>query len=144
MEISFSNYSQLNQNKEFQKSTEYVPLTRYTSGQISLQEFEDCTKRAAHIEGLKSSGLTEEEVQLLVDHGKGKDFFSEKYRRLESSVLNSRLEQVFLKIKSSEEKQKLDNSKQGLVKLVTLARKIILLLYILNVVSFPILNSPRY
>ena len=123
MEIAFSNFSQLNQNKEFQKSTEYVPLTQYTSGQISLQEFEDCTKRAAHIEELKSSGLTEEEVQLLLDYGKGKEFFSEKYRRLESSVLNSRLDQVFSKIKSREEKQKLDNSRQGLVELIILARK---------------------
>lgn len=118
LEIALSNFSQLNQNKEFQKSTEYIPLTQCTSGQISLQEFEDYTKRAAHIEELKSSGLTEEEVQLLLDYGKGKEFFSEKYRRLESSVLNSRLEQVLSKIKSSEEKQKLDNSRQGLVKLI--------------------------
>lgn len=113
MDTQVSLSDQLNQNKEFQKSTEYVPLTQYTSGKISLQEFEDCTKRAAHIEDLKSSGLTEEEVQLLLDHGKGKEFFSEKYRRLESSVLNSRLEQVFSKIKSREEKQELDNSKEG-------------------------------
>jgi len=117
LEIAFSNFSQLNQNKEFQKS-KYIPLTQYTSGQISLQEFEDYTKRAAHIEELTASGLTEEEVQLLLDYGKGKEFFSEKYRRLESSVLNSRLEQVLSKIKSSEEKQKLDNSRQGLVKLI--------------------------
>jgi len=118
LEIAFSNFSQLNQNKEFQKSTEYVPLTEYTSGQISLQEFEDYTKQAAHVEKLKSSGLTEEEVQLLLDYGKGKEFFSEKYRRLESSALNSRLEQVLSKVKSSEEKQKLGNSRQGLVKLI--------------------------
>lgn len=93
-------------------------MTQYTSGQISLQEFEDYTKQAAHIEELRSSGLTEEEVRLLLDYGKGKEFFSEKYRRLESSVLNSRLEQVLSKIKSSEEKQTLDNSRQGLVKLI--------------------------
>ena len=118
LEIAFSNFSQLNQKKEFQKSTEYIPLTERTSGQISLQQFEDYTKQAAHIETLKSSGLTEEEVQLLLDYGKGKEFFSEKYRRLEGSVLNSRLEQVLSKIRSSEEKQKLDNSRQGLVKII--------------------------
>jgi hypothetical protein len=88
-------------------------LTKYTSGQISLQEFEDCTKRAIHIEDLKSSGLTDEEVELILDHGKGKEFFSEKYKKLESSVINSQLQQAFLKIKSNKGKQKWINSKQG-------------------------------
>jgi hypothetical protein len=86
-------------------------LTKYTSGQISLQEFENCRKQATHIEDLKSIGLTEEEVEILLDHGKGNEYFSEKYKRLESSVLNSRLEQIFSKIRSSEE-QKQDNYKQ--------------------------------
>lgn len=115
----------MKQNKEFEKSTEYVPLTKYTSGQISLQEFEDCTKRATHIEDLKSSGLTDEEVELILDHGKGKEFFSEKYKKLESSVLNSRLQQVFSKIKSNKEEQKWDNSEQRSVKHEILIRKII-------------------
>jgi hypothetical protein len=143
LEISFCNSSQLKQNKEFQKATEYVPLTKYASGQISLQEFEDCTKRAAHIEDLKSSGLTGGEVQLLLDYGKGKEFFYSKYKRLEGSVLNSRLEQVFSKIKSSEEKHKLDNSKLGSVKSVIVARKILVLLYAFILVSFPVLISPK-
>jgi hypothetical protein len=91
-------------------------LTKYTSGQISLQEFEYCTKQAAHIEDLKSYGLSDEEVELILNHGKGKEFFSEKYKKLESSVLNSRLQQVFSKIRSSQEKQKQDSSKQRSVK----------------------------
>jgi hypothetical protein len=80
-------------------------LTKYTSGQISLQEFENCSKRATHIEDLRSFGLTEEEVQMILDHGKGNQYFSEKYKRLESSVLNSRLQQIFSKIRSSEEQK---------------------------------------
>jgi hypothetical protein len=120
-----SNSSQLKQNKQFQKSAEYVPLTKYTSGQISLQEFENCTKQATHIEDLKACGLTEEEVEIILDHGKGKEFFSEKYKRLESSVLNSRLQQIFSKIKSSEEEHKQDNYKQRSVKCEIFVMKII-------------------
>lgn len=125
LETLSSNSSQLKQNKQFQKSSEYVPLTKYTSGQISLQEFENCVKRAAHIEDLKSFGLTEEGVEMILDHGKGKEFFSEKYKRLESSVLNSRLEEIFSKIKSCEEEQKQDNYKQRSVKCVIFVMKII-------------------
>ncbi|KAJ4432420.1 RNA-binding protein 41-like isoform X2 [Periplaneta americana] len=94
---------QLKQNKKFEKSVEYVPLTKYTSGQISLQEFEDCANRASQIEQLKSSGLSNEEVELILDHGKGEEFFSEKYKKLESSVLNSRLQQIFSKLQTVEE-----------------------------------------
>jgi hypothetical protein len=122
--LSF-NSSQLKQHKQFQKSAEYVPLTKYTSGQISLQEFENCTKRATHIEDLKSFGLTENEVEMILDHGKGKELFSEKYKRLESSVLKSRLEQIFSKIKSGEEEQKQDDNKERSVKCVIFVMKII-------------------
>lgn len=99
-------------------------MTKYTSGQISLQEFEDCTKRATRVEDLKSSGLTDEEVELVLDHGKGKEFLYEKYKKLESSVLKSRLQQVFSKIKSSRAEQ-WDNSKERSVKHEILIRKII-------------------
>lgn len=119
------NYSQLKQSKEFEKSTEYVPLTKYTSGQISLQEFEVCTKQATQVEDLKSSGLTDEEVELILDHGKGTAFFSEKYKKLESSVLNSRLQRIFSKLTSNKEEQKWDNSKQRSVRNGILFRKII-------------------
>jgi hypothetical protein len=99
-------------------------LTKYTSGQISLQEFENCRKRATHIEDLKSFGLTEDEVEMILDHGKGKEYFSEKYKRLESSVLNSRLEEIFSKIKSCEE-QKQNNYKQRSVKCIIFVMKLI-------------------
>lgn len=125
LETFSSDSSQLKQNKQFQKSAEYVPLTKYTSGQISLQEFENCTKRANHIEDLKSFGLTGEEVEMILDYGKGKEFFSEKYKRLESSALNSRLEQIFSKIKSGEEEQKQDNYNQRSVKCIIFVMKII-------------------
>ncbi|PSN35686.1 hypothetical protein C0J52_10186 [Blattella germanica] len=92
----------LKNNKEFEKATEYVPLTNFTSGKVSLQEFEKCANRASYIEELKSSGLTDEEIELILDHEKGEEFFAEKYKKWESSILNSWLQQVLSKIRNIE------------------------------------------
>ncbi|KAJ9590238.1 hypothetical protein L9F63_016625, partial [Diploptera punctata] len=103
---------ELKKTKDFTKATQYVPLTSYTCGQTSLSEFEKCASKATYIEELKSSGLTDEEVELILDHEKGEEFFSAKYKKLESSVLNSWLERTFSKIQNSEKHHHIQKDKQ--------------------------------
>ena len=104
--------SELKKTKDFTKATQYVPLTNYTCGQTSLSEFEKCANKAAYIEDLKSFGLTDEEVELLLDHEKGEEFFSAKYKKLESSILNSWLQRIFTKIQNIEkQRQDLNNQR---------------------------------
>ncbi|XP_067000222.2 RNA-binding protein 41 isoform X2 [Anabrus simplex] len=98
LDTSLNLEEQLNQTKEFQSSTEIVPLSSYTKGQVSLKDFQDSAKKASHIEELKSFGLSVDEIEILLDYEKGEAEFSEKYKKQETSVLSSRLLSIHAKI----------------------------------------------
>nr|CAD7396546.1 unnamed protein product [Timema cristinae] len=91
---------QLKQSKQFERVEEFVPLGKYTSGQTTLQQFEDCTKKASHNADLKSCGLSEYDIALLQDHENLGSM--EKYRKIEVSELKKRLHDIYTKIEARE------------------------------------------
>nr|CAD7587448.1 unnamed protein product [Timema genevievae] len=93
---------QLKQSKQFERVAEFVPLGKYTSGQTTLQQFEDCTKKASHNADLKSCGLSEYDIALLQDHENENIGSMEKYRKIEVSELKKRLQDIYTKIEARE------------------------------------------
>nr|CAD7204775.1 unnamed protein product [Timema douglasi] len=91
---------QLKQSKQFERVEEFVPLGKYTSGQTTLQQFEDCTKKASHNADLKSCGLSEYDIALLQEHENLGSM--EKYRKIEVSELKKRLHDIYTKIEARE------------------------------------------
>ncbi|XP_047003365.1 RNA-binding protein 41-like isoform X1 [Schistocerca americana] len=89
---------QLQDKKHFEKASEYCPFTNLTSGKSSLKQFEETAKKAAHIEDLKSFGLSNEEVEMALDYELGEDHFSQKYKKVEKSILSSQLLLIHSKI----------------------------------------------
>ncbi|CAG2053650.1 unnamed protein product [Timema podura] len=89
-------------DKQFERVAEFVPLGKYTSGQTTLQQFEDCTKKASHNADLKSCGLSEYDIALLQDHENENIGSMEKYRKIEVSELKKRLQGIYTKIEARE------------------------------------------
>ncbi|XP_046395090.1 RNA-binding protein 41-like [Ischnura elegans] len=91
---------QLEESKVFETAAEFIPLTKLTSGQISFTEFRELAEKASQIEDLKSKGLTEKEIEVLIDYEKGQSYFEEKYRKIEASALKTNLQEIRKKIET--------------------------------------------
>ncbi|CAH2055667.1 unnamed protein product, partial [Iphiclides podalirius] len=79
--------------KEFEKSTEVLPFTKY--GLSTIQDFRKAEKDVKHLEWLKKVGLSNEEVQLYQENEAG---LLDHRNKIESSVLKARLEELYNKI----------------------------------------------
>ncbi|GLG97592.1 Uncharacterized protein GBIM_04340 [Gryllus bimaculatus] len=87
---------ELKREQNFKSVQETLPLTAYVRGETTLKEFEQTTEKVAHIEELKSFGLSNDEIQLLLDYER--DILAEKYKKTERSILSSQIESILKKI----------------------------------------------
>ncbi|KAG8227109.1 hypothetical protein J437_LFUL001652 [Ladona fulva] len=106
MNTSVTLEQQLKKPKEFETCMEFVPITKYASGQIALAEFKEFAQKIDHLQDLKSSGLTEKEIDLLNDSEKGEKYFEEKYKKVENSALQSSLQEIKKKLQQRSEEIK--------------------------------------
>ncbi|KAK7870054.1 hypothetical protein R5R35_012008 [Gryllus longicercus] len=87
---------ELKREQNFKSVQETLPLTAYVRGETTLKEFEQTTEKVAHIEELKSFGLSNDEIQLLLDYKR--DILAEKYKKTDRSILSSQIESILKKI----------------------------------------------
>lgn len=97
-------HRQLQNSKEFEKSTEFLPLTNYFAGSSSLQNFEEIVQRSSEIETMKAAGLTSDDINLVLDSRRGDDFFYHKHRNYERTLLQIRLDAINRKIEEYDRK----------------------------------------
>ncbi|XP_072945575.1 uncharacterized protein [Epargyreus clarus] len=79
--------------KEFQKTTEVLPFTKY--GISSIEDFRKAEKDVQHLEWLKKIGLTNEEVKLYQENQSG---VLDLRKKIETNVLQSKLDAIYNKI----------------------------------------------
>lgn len=75
-----------------------MPLTNYTAGSNSLQDFQTIINESNEIESLKAAGLSRDDIKLFSDSRKGDDYLNETHKNLDKSVLQERLELIKQKI----------------------------------------------
>lgn len=87
-------FRQLQHKKEFQPSSEVIPITNSLSGAKKLQEFEEIVADCNYNETLKAAGLSNEDIQLFLDYSKDKQLVLQKHKNYESSVLQKRISDI--------------------------------------------------
>lgn len=79
--------------KDFEKTTEVLPFTNY--GLSTVEEFRKAEEDINHQEWLKKAGLTSEEIKLYRENEAG---LLDQRKKIESGVLENRLEEIYNKI----------------------------------------------
>lgn len=75
-----------------------MPLTSYTAGSNSLQDFQSIIQQSDEIETLNAAGLTADDIKLFFDSKQGDDYLNKTHKNFEKSVLKERLETIEKKI----------------------------------------------
>lgn len=108
-------FRQLQHTKEFERSTEFVPLTNYTAGASTLHDFENVVYQSNEIESLKAIGLTNSEIKLFWDSKKGDDYLYETHRNLEKSLLQQKLKSIKQKIATVCKKREIQEDQRNTI-----------------------------
>ncbi|XP_052744623.1 RNA-binding protein 41 isoform X2 [Bicyclus anynana] len=83
--------------KEFQKTTEVLPFTKY--GLSTVDEFRKVENDLQHLEYLKKIGLSNEEIKLYQENEAG---LLDQRQKIESSILKAKLKALYNKINDSQ------------------------------------------
>lgn len=75
-----------------------MPLTSYTAGSSSLQDFQNIIQQSDEIETLNSAGLTADDIKLFFDSKRGDDYLNKSHKNLEKSILKERLKTIEKKL----------------------------------------------
>lgn len=87
-------FRELQNGKEFEKSSEFVPFTSYAAGASSLHAFQEIIDTSNEIEILKAAGLTNDDIRLFLDSKRGDDYLNQTHRNFEKSLLQERMKTI--------------------------------------------------
>lgn len=103
----------LHNSNNFEKCTEFVPLTSYVKGSNSLQNFQAIVEQSDQIEILKAAGVTSDDIKLFFDSKKGAEYLKETHKNLERSILEEKLKCIERKIEEYCRKHDCDEDKRN-------------------------------
>ncbi|GLV43410.1 uncharacterized protein CBL_03952 [Carabus blaptoides fortunei] len=97
--------SQLQQTKEFAKPAELISVTSFVVGQNDLKTFRKFSDHVNNLEELNSYGLTDSEIELLLDYEKGKEYIFTKHRNICKTILEEDINRILTKISDAKSKK---------------------------------------